>query len=79
MRERATLRDQERLAWHLGEDPAAPGLTAACLGMQTAVGLDRAVEEGFAVVAQACRGTDISDGEFSVEISGYVFGVALPE
>ena len=50
------------IAQDLGEDPAAPGLTAACLGMQTAVGLDRAVEEGFAVVAQACRGTDISDG-----------------
>ena len=64
------------IAQDLGEDPAAPGLTAACLGMQTAVGLDRAVEEGFAVVAQACRGTDISDGDFRFHADEASDGVA---
>ncbi|RAX20693.1 hypothetical protein DRB06_08175 [Actinomyces sp. Z5] len=47
-----------------GVDPATPGLMAGVLGMQAAVSLDRAIAEGFAVVAQACRGTDISDGDF---------------
>ncbi|MBM6979975.1 MAG: CocE/NonD family hydrolase [Actinomyces succiniciruminis] len=47
-----------------GVDPATPGLMAGVLGMQANVSLDRAIAEGFAVVAQACRGTDISDGDF---------------
>ncbi|SDM66735.1 CocE/NonD family hydrolase [Actinomyces ruminicola] len=47
-----------------GADPAAPGLMAGVLGMQAGVSLDRAIAAGFAVVAQACRGTDISDGDF---------------
>ncbi|NDR53137.1 CocE/NonD family hydrolase [Actinomyces sp. 565] len=47
-----------------GADPATPGLMAGVLGMQAGVSLDRAVAAGFAVVAQACRGTDISDGDF---------------
>ncbi|MDO4900494.1 CocE/NonD family hydrolase [Actinomyces sp.] len=47
-----------------GADPATPGLMAGVLGMQANVSLDRAIAEGFAVVAQACRGTDISDGDF---------------
>ena len=40
------------------------------------MGLDRAVEEGFAVVAQACRGTDISDGDFRFHVDETSNGMA---
>ncbi|MDU0348935.1 CocE/NonD family hydrolase, partial [Actinomyces sp. MRS3W] len=59
-----------------GVDPATPGLMASVLGMQAAVGLDRAIAEGFAVVAQACRGTDISEGTFRFYFDEAADGVA---
>ena len=67
------------LAEAVGADPAAPGLMAAVLGMQTSVGLDRAIEEGFAVVVQACRGTDISGGRFRFHADEAADGVATRE
>ena len=67
------------LAEAVGADPAAPGLMAAVLGMQTWVGLDRAIEEGFAVVVQACRGTDISGGRFRFHADEASDGVATRE
>ena len=62
-----------------GADPDEPGLMAAVVGMQASVGLDRAVEEGFAVVAQACRGTDISEGGFRFYADEADDGVATRE
>lgn len=62
-----------------GSDPLEPGLMAATLGMQSGVGLDRAIEEGFAVVAQSCRGTDRSDGDFRFHVDEASDGVATRE
>ena len=62
-----------------GAAPHEPGLMAAVVGMQASVGLDRAIEEGFAVVAQACRGTDISEGGFRFYADEASDGVATRE
>lgn len=59
-----------------GGRPDAPGTMAGVVGLQTAVGLDRAVAEGFAVVAQACRGTDASEGAFRFHADEAADGVA---
>ncbi|WP_103063045.1 CocE/NonD family hydrolase [Actinomyces qiguomingii] len=59
-----------------GAAPNTPGLMAGVLGMQAAMSLDLAISEGFAVVAQACRGTDISDGDFRFYFDEAADGVA---
>lgn len=64
------------IATATASDKDEPGLMAATLGMQSGVGLDQAIQEGFAVVAQSCRGTDHSDGDFHFYVDEASDGVA---